>query len=355
MTRFDLIIFDICRDGHRRDYFRVLRRVLGGRVIWGSIKNRWRVLLLARKLVCSTCDDYLPSFFVLAILRALSGRPTIGLSVRSETIFQRFGMVQKIKGGMLKLLKRVPNIDVVTFMPYWVEPRLERYTAGWMYDLQYWDIPWLDLSSSESMTHLDDEVSSKASGRRIVATVGHQRRVKGIEYFMSLYDQAAVREQFLFVCIGPNWDIDKALVERFVQAGGMFIDKHLRDDEVLCVYKWADIIWACYRPDYDQSSGVFGRAVQLQKPTVVRKGSYLATLQAGLGQTGFALPYDRPNEAAAILIATASYKPKSDFEIGVDRSAGFLCSRLGVERPTKRAVMSICAEEECSVSIASRK
>lgn len=334
----ELVIFDVFRDGHRRDYFRVLRRVLGGVVASGPLLQRLPVLLSARKLVCSTCDDYLSGFFLLSICRALLGRPTVGLSIRTETIFQRSGYAQQVKRVMLKFLKFVPKVNVITFMPHWAEPRLAAYTGDWMYDPQYWDLPWLSAPPLGALATVLAEVRKLAGRRPVVASLGHQRRVKGVEYFMELYEHAEMRERFCFVCIGPIWDVDRTLVARFQKAGGVFVDRQLRDDEILPIYALADVVWACYRPDYDQSSGIFGRAIQLGKPTIVRTQSYLAVLQAGLGMPGYALPYGDPPVAIAALRSVA-VPSQAQEHVGADRSTALLFRHVGLStkvRPMRR-------------------
>ncbi|MDO9094864.1 MAG: hypothetical protein Q7U99_19780 [Rubrivivax sp.] len=332
--RLDLLIFDAYRDGHRRDYFRVLRRVLGGRIVWGRPGRHWPRLLAARALVCSTCDDYLPAFFVLSLLRSLLGRTTLGLSIRSETIFQRTGLAQAMKRTMLRTLRFLPCVKVVTFMPHWAEPRLARYTVDWMYDLQYWDLAWLNVPAVNSLATLHETIRMKAAGRQVVTSVGHQRLVKGVEYFMALFEQEEMRRQFLFVCVGPNWDLDKAKVEQFRSAGGLFIDRELRDDEIVPIYAMTDVVWACYRPDYDQSSGIFGRAMQLGKPCIVREGSYLSVLQAGLGKQGAAVTYGQPEQAAAMLAAGVMGNRQAQHVVDTARTTGALFRFLGlVDRP----------------------
>ena len=327
--RLELVIFDVYRDGHRRDYMRVLRRISGGCVVWGRLSFRWPILMAARTLVCSTCDDYLFRFFVLATTRALVGRRTIGLSIRSETIFQKAGISQQVKRLLFRIMKVLPRVDLITFMPHWVEPRLARYTSNWMYDLQFWDLAWLNPPAGDSLELMGKTLRRLADGRSIVAAIGHQRQVKGIQYFMSLYEQADIRERFLFVCIGPNWDVEKASIADFVEAGGMFLDMQLRDSEMVPVYEIADFIWACYRPDYDQSSGIFGRALQLGRPAIVRADSYLARLQAGLCKGGYCIPYGAPEQAALIMGSSASER-SPPMAVQMDRSASMLHQYFGL-------------------------
>ena len=51
------------------------------------------------------------------------------------------------------------------------------------------------------------------------------------------------------------------------------IDKRLSESEVLLLQNKCNILWACYVPTFDQSSGICGRALQLDKTVIVRKNS----------------------------------------------------------------------------------
>ena len=327
--RRDLILYDVHRGGHRGDYFRVLRRLVGGYVVTGRPLARLRLLLGARQVVCSTYDDYFMLFFWLSLARSCLGRITVGIAVRSETVFHRGGFRLKIKSLLLKLLKQLPLTHTLTVMPYWVEPRLASVSSDWIYELQYWDLDWLDVAAVESVARFQRTIEVAARGRKVIGAIGHQRRVKGAEYFMQLYGRADMSSQYLFVCIGPRWDVDPAAIETFRSAGGVFIDTQLRDDEVVPIYTLFDVIWACYRPDYDQSSGIFGRALQLGLPTIVRAGSYLARLQEGLSNKGYQIPYADTDCAARILLADPS-ESKARFEIGPERSFERLRGILGL-------------------------
>jgi hypothetical protein len=60
-----------------------------------------------------------------------------------------------------------------------------------------------------------------------------------------------------------------------VQAGGYACDRFISNEELFDLYACADLIWCCYAADYDQASGVFGRAIQLGIPVVVREGALI--------------------------------------------------------------------------------
>jgi len=323
-----VVVYDRHTDGHRRDYFRVLQRSLGASVLTGDARTCWRQLLAAPHLVCSTCDDYLDTFALLCAARSLLGRRTVGLSIRAETAVRRRDATGALKRAWLLALRGMPRAHLVTLMPMWAEPALRRYASDWMYDLQLWDLPWLEAPAPVPPP-LADELRRAADGRRVVVAIGHQRQVKGVHYFMQLYADADIRARYLFACVGPDWDLDASEVALFRSSGGLFLDREVSDDEILPLYAAADAIWACYHPDYDQSSGIFGRAVQLGQPTLVRSGSYLGTLQQELGAPGWALPYDDVAGARAVLARDCiRNQPRQRLED--HRCAAFLPALLGV-------------------------
>ena len=78
---------------------------------------------------------------------------------------------------------------------------------------------------------------------------------------------------------------------KFTSAGGMLIDRHLSDVEIESIYLESDIIWSCYAPAYDYSSGIFGRAIQFCVPAIIRKDSYLDKFSQLAGLSALALEY----------------------------------------------------------------
>ena len=80
-------------------------------------------------------------------------------------------------------------------------------------------------------------------------------------------------------------------MEELAACGAMVVDRHLSDPELESLYGVADMIWACYRPDYDQASGVFGRAFQTGKPSLVRSGSVIEQYADYVGAKVLAIDY----------------------------------------------------------------
>jgi len=189
-------------------------------------------------------------------------------------------------------------------MPFAVFPRFEQVATGWIYDPQLWDLLHFGFSENSAFPMLQDLLSIKASSRRILTALGLQHQGKGFDYLVDLWcSSAEVRENFLFVVAGKVDYRSAQKAEMFVQEGGLLINRHLSDGELMYMYRCAHIIWSCYSPTYNQASGIFGRAIQFGVPVTVRKGSYLENLGGILFHPTLALPFENADIAAKEILA----------------------------------------------------
>ena len=89
---------------------------------------------------------------------------------------------------------------------------------------------------------------------------------------------ASIRDAFLFASGGKVDESLAGTAERLARAGGLVCNRLISDEEMLDFYSRADLIWCVYAPDYDQASGILGRAMQLGIPVAVREGSLIERL-----------------------------------------------------------------------------
>ncbi len=83
--------------------------------------------------------------------------------------------------------------------------------------------------------------------------------------------------------------------------GGLLIDRRLDDAELESLYVVSDVIWSCYAPEYDQASGIFGRALQLGVPVIVRRGSLLHRFASGIRSPVLPLEFGDVSGGARLL------------------------------------------------------
>lgn len=267
------LIYDVSLRGHRPSYFEVFRRELGFTVAWGPLSENLGRLLRAPKLFCLTVDDYLVSFAVVSLLRAALGKPTLGLSLRIENMFQQLTLKRWAKRLIYRLLLRTPGASVCSLKPFFLEPRLSTVAQSWIYDPQWWDLLVAPVPAEGPNREVQRQIEKAViPGKALVVLPGHQSLIKGLEIFTQFAKRNA---QFRCVCIGPKSDIPETFWKEFTSAGGVQILTNLSEEDLAWIYKRADLIWACYRADYDQSSGIFGRALQRGKRVAVRAQSFL--------------------------------------------------------------------------------
>lgn len=231
-------------------------------------------------------DDTFIFFICISIVRAALGRRTVGFLFLP--LLSAAGKRPKniIKRMLLKVLKKIDNVRILTILPFHVEPKFNSIADDWIYDPQLWD---LSNSTKERVAErrqngvAREQLRCGCSGSEeasiVVCAMGRQDEGKGFGTFSNLptlFKTAVTRVQFAFG--GKVASEYAAAFEKFSKAGGIGLNRFISDAELFDFYGAADFVWASYSPDNDQASGIFGRAVQLGIPTIVRKNSMIHRL-----------------------------------------------------------------------------
>lgn len=263
------------RSGHRGAYQDLFRKCLELSPTQGSVRRHFKAFLAAPRLLFATLDGQEFGFLTIGLLRALIGRPTVGLFLRPQSCFD-LGLKAKAKYALFAAMRRVPGVRVLTIVPFSVEPQYARIATDWIHDPQLWDLMVQGRLSSVRMSGLSCRVENVAAGRPVLAFLGTVRRSKGSSMLINaLQATPGWNQRFLVVVAGKVAD-DAQEDARFVEAnGGMVIDRSITDEELESLYQVSQFIWCCYDPIYDQASGIFGRAVQFGRKAIIREGSLL--------------------------------------------------------------------------------
>jgi hypothetical protein len=293
--------------GHQPDFDRFFHAVL----------KRMGLSVRARKVECSSIFSKAPMFYswldrspaqifgmlAVAAFRSMIGRRTVGLFFRPNTCFYE-GSVRAVAGRLLfGIVSRLPNVRILSIVPFGVYPLGEKVATGWIYDPQLWDLEYLDITETPSAAEDVERLLQHAKGRKIIVSLGRQDRSKGFDAFVDIWCASPeIRKSFLFVAAGKVCKNSLAAAARFVQDGGVLVNEHVDEAALFLLYRNAALVWSCYGPNYDQSSGIFGRAVQLGVPALVRKGSFIDTLSASIKHEALAIPFDAPADAAIMIL-----------------------------------------------------
>ena len=305
--------------GHKAEYDRVLIEEMRAlNIHLDRIEKARHAVDSSRPVFDSMLDSHVFAFLSSAVVRSLRGRCTVGLFFRPGECFFRTSLKYRIKYKLFQAASRLPHVSILTIMPFAVFPRFEEVATGWIYDPQLWDLLHFGFSDDSAFPMLRDLLSAKANGRRILITLGAQHSDKGFDYLVELWcSSPKVRETFLFVVAGKVYPSSVHKADLFVKQGGLLINRRMSDGELIYMYRCANIIWSCYAPVYNQSSGIFGRAVQFGVPVIVREASYLEKLGGILSHPSLALPFGNLDIAAREILAWEPVKCGAAERIGL--------------------------------------
>lgn len=297
------LVYSSSPSGHRGSYVALLASLFRLVPVCEELTpGVLRRLVRAPHLLLATFDDHVFSFALVALLRGLLGRPTAALVLRPQGCFDGRFLKSGLRRRAFLLIRRIPRLTLVTVTPFSVEPRYATVAHFGAHDPQYWDLHDGTQVHTPAMTPFAEEIRRHAAGRRIVCMPGALILLRGFGFLAEiLRKHPSLREQVLVVAAGILRPEAGAASRLFAEAGGMLIDRRLEDAELESLYLVSDAIWSCYAPEYDQASGIFGRAVQLGVPVIVRRGSLIERFAADLDSPVLALEYGNVAQGAEIL------------------------------------------------------
>lgn len=257
--------------GHHEAYQRFLGDLFGLAPSTGKMDvARFRALVAAPHVLFASLDDDVGGFVAVSLARALLGRHTAGLFLHPADCTQP-GMKGRIKAALFGMLRRVPRLSVLSILPFDLLPQTQNYVSGWIHDPQLWDQIDDPIAPDAEFVRM---LTDRAAGRKILAYLGWATAEKDFPHLARILATSPhLADNILPVAVGRVAPACRSAADGFVAAGGMLIDRFVSDAEISAAYDCADLIWVCYAPGYEQASGIFGRAVQLGRPVVIRQDS----------------------------------------------------------------------------------
>lgn len=301
--------------GHRQSYLDGLGKLFGLEPVSGKIGCRlFRRLVAAESLLLATLDDHLPSFLAVAGARSLRGRHTTALFLRAQKCFEDGRFYYPAKRNMFRVLKNLPGLTLASITPFSVMPRHREVAHAGVVDPQYWDLHDGTALRSPARSALSEDVLALARGRHVMCALGTLGPNKGVAFLAeTLQRHPKLMEKILVVAAGQVPADAVRSVKKLAEAGALVIDRFVSNDELEGLYAAADSVWACYPPNYDQASGIFGRAVQIGVTPVLRAGSVTETFATIHGVDHISASYGNQEALAASLLDNA-LRPRQRFD-----------------------------------------
>lgn len=286
-----ILVFDQPRPGHHRRLVEVLCAALKAEPLLAPIGTAWRHLIAWRGVViCNSGGEYVAAFLVICAVRSLLLRRTVAILVRDPRERWHNGGWRR---RLFDMVTRQPLVRLLTF----TKPAGGAVQGNeWIYDIEWWDLTMCPLPVRKAVFPGD-------RNRPTILFIGDIHERKGIAFFIATAQRASQRGlPYRFVLAGDASGLAPERVADLSDAG-IFILPRIDDDAVFVAFiREADWLWCCYRPDWDGSSGLFGRALQLGAKAIIRERSYLEEFQRQYGN-GVAVPYGDPDRLLDALVS----------------------------------------------------
>ena len=274
MRRMMPLVYDTSESGHRARGVKLISQLVSGRVLIGP---PWR--LLARlvwhpgMLIWQTADYAIVPLTLIATLRTIFLRKTVALCYRNDRGLVGKSLRSRVRRMLVWVISHFLKVNVVFIFP----PRAgSPQTYPWIFDPEWWDLGVMPVA--------DAHVARLEGEGDVVLFIGNIDRLKGLDFFIEAAEEAArFALPLRFVLVGPAEKLTPSQLNLLRAAGATLLDALPTDSEFLAYLRRAQYLWCCYHPDYDQSSGIFGRSLQLGIPAIVRKGSLMDEFAAKFG------------------------------------------------------------------------
>jgi hypothetical protein len=276
------------------------------------IESRHEALIWPGLLLVLDADYDRQGYVSLALRRMIKGRPTLNMLWRTvaQEPSQNNKLVKQLFYALADAIPLTRSLAVVSARSS------GSYRSHEIVDSEYWDLLLPDRFPLDEKVLSPDISKALGNEKAIVLAIGGLRYDKGAQFLIDAWcERSELREKFSLVVAGVREDI----VERpdYEEVGISRIARRLSDAEWMALLNASSVVWACYAPSYDRSSGVAGRALQLSKWLTIRRGSLL---EAELGETAkcVMIDYGKADSVAHALQSTlnADARPAYDARTG---------------------------------------
>jgi glycosyltransferase involved in cell wall biosynthesis len=286
----DVLVYDRPASGHEARAVEIISRVLDARPLIAPLDTaRPKLEAWPGPVFLCSVNNYVDIFGRICVRRLLAGRRTIGQFIRDPRTYRENLKRIYLSGRLnrtrilVEIVLRLPSVHPVSILP--PAPGWPPRFRHWLYDPEWWDL------SVAPLAELDVPLPTRPGGQTIVY-MGRVQPRKGTAFFLRAAGEAARRKMNLqFVIVGDASELTQAQKTDFAAAGGVILARAEDDAAFVSFIRKADWAWCCYDPQWEASSGIFGRALQLGTKSIVRRGSYLAHFH-GRHAKGIEVDYD---------------------------------------------------------------
>lgn len=270
--------FSANRICHHDDYYLLINKIRPSLNV-KSNKEKRRLLITDASIVFFDIDSADLAYILFILLRGLWGGKGLAISVRTEYLLEKRSFVEFflqrgrlvfIKAWVKKLLfYLIKNFSTTTILSihknHPQKKEMEAYVNYFVHDPQLWDLDLLEINPIIPY-EMRGFVFDKRQPMILVAGRFDEQRSKN-----ELLDFLEKNSELNFIIAGVIEPNDFNTLQKNVNC--IVINRFLSNEELMYLYDFCSIVY-CYYTN-DRPSGFFGRAMQFQKPIIVKKGKFL--------------------------------------------------------------------------------
>ena len=237
------------------------------------------------------------SFFFISLLRALLRKKTIGIMLSPWDCYRPNVLKDKFRRYTFILLKKLTHVRVICMIPFDMDERYKNIADCWIYDPEFWDMHALE-ERRVVVQNVSRSVKSTPTGKLNLLYLGGVNSEKGFDFLAKLFlENKNLFTKFDLSVVGKISKPYTHIANQLREAGADVVDEFVSDERMFSFIKQSSLMWCCYSPNYDASSGIFGRAIQFDKLPLVRSTSRLEKLAGLLGKHAVTFEFGNVDEA----------------------------------------------------------
>ena len=284
--------------GHRDGWARTIESMTGLTVYRkiGAVQDL-KYIISAKVCFDLSIEDGVMSFFFISLLRALLRKKTIGIMLSPWDCYRPNVLKDKFRRYAFIFLKRLAHVRVICMIPFDMDERYRDIADCWIYDPEFWDMHALE-ERHVVVRNLSRSVESTPTGKINLLYLGGVNSEKGFDFLAKLFLEN--KDLFLKFDLSVVGKIPKPymyIAKQLREAGAHVVDEFVTDERMFDFIKQSSLMWCCYCPRYDASSGIFGRAIQFGKLPLIRTSSRLEKLAGVLGKQVVTFEFGNLDEA----------------------------------------------------------
>lgn len=271
----DNLFYTYSLSGHRQLHAKIMSRFTNvyKRSNEISFFSHLKKLLQTKRVIFGMIDDNYLEFFLITLVRSILQRQTVGIFFRPQTCLN-MDIKSISKFFIFYFLSKFKNSKIIIYLPFFCDSRLKYVASDFVMDHEMWHMELYDKENRNLVTN-------KKKIKKRLLVIGNLSSHKGLKELLFLLENNKSFVECFDITLAGHSSVDSESINLIKKIEGYVVKKinSFVDYSKMCeLYNTTDFVWCYYSKKYDQSSGVFGHALQYGKIPLIRHASMLSKM-----------------------------------------------------------------------------